>query len=287
MCSSRSDSAAIELVRRPAAGDVQRPHRAQAPVGVDVIREHPQQFRARRGPERSPRGSSLEDDARAACVPVAPARLQRHELGVAHRPQVRVAARPVGRVRLGGRNPEDPAGLVVQDIGAADVGVVPVEHVESAVGADLDAEPHPLGVVRHHEVFAVTRGEARSLPLEHVRQHRVLVDVGHEDAAPLRGREGIGLIDARAAVSRAVTMVGDGLNVAVDVRVEVPAALTLVDAAGNDVPEMRDHAGAHDQLTLGVVVDAPRVAEAVRHDLEAILGRMVAPDAAVDVDPLA
>ena len=68
-------------------------------------------------------------------------------------------------------------------------------------------------------------------------------------------------------------MVGDGLDVAVDVGVEVLASLALIDAAGDDVPEMRDDAGAHDELTLGVVVDAPGIAEAVGHDLEPILGR--------------
>ncbi len=166
------------------------------------------------------------------------------------------------------RDSEDSSGLVVQHVRAADVGVVPVEHVEGAVRSDLDAEADPLGVVRHQEVVAVVRGEAGSLALEHVGQHGVLVDVGHEDPSVLRGGKGIGLVDACAAVRRTVPMVGDGLDVAVDVRVEVLASLALVDAAGDDVQEVRDHAGADDELTLGVVVDAPGVAEAVGHDLE-------------------
>ena len=83
---------------------------------------------------------------------------------------------------------------------------------------------------------------------------------------------------------RPVTVIGDGLDVAVDVRVEMLAALAMVDAAGDDVKEMRDHAGADEELALGVVVDAPRVAEAVGDDLEHVLGRMVAEDPAVDVD---
>ena len=77
------------------------------------------------------------------------------------------------------------------------------------------------------------RREAGSLSLEHVRQHRVLVDVGHEDASLLRGRERVRLVDARAAMRRSMSMVGDGLDVAVDVGIEVLAALALIDAAGN------------------------------------------------------
>ena len=82
-------------------------------------------------------------------------------------------------------------------------------------------------------------------------------------------------------------MVGDRLDVAVDVRVEVLAALAVVDAAGNHVPEVRDDARADEQLALGVVVDAPRIAEAVRDDLEDVLGRVIPPHAAVDVDAVA
>ena len=115
----------------------------------------------------------------------------------------------------------------------------------------------------------------------------MLVDVGHEDPAVLRARKGVGLIDARAAVRRAVPVIGDRLDVAVDVRIEVLAALALVDAAGDDVPEVRDHAGADEELALGVVVDAPRVAEAVRDDLEHVLRRVIPPDAAVDLDAVA
>ena len=103
----------------------------------------------------------------------------------------------------------------------------------------------------------------------------------------LRLRERVGLVDARAAVRRPVAVIGDRLDVAVDVRIEMLAALAMVDAAGDDVPEVRDHARADEELPLGVVVDAPRVAEAVGDDLEHVLRRVVPPDAAVDLDPFA
>ncbi len=92
-------------------------------------------------------------------------------------------------------------------------------------------KPDPLRVVRHQEVVAMMRGEPGSLAFEDVREHGMLMDVGHEDAALLRSRKRIRLIDAGAAVRRAMTMIGDGLDVAVDIRIEVLSALALVDAA--------------------------------------------------------
>ena len=50
---------------------------------------------------------------------------------------------------------------------------------------------------------------------------------------------------------------------------------------------VRDDAGADQQLALGVVVDAPRIAEPVRDHLETILGRVIAPHAAVDLHAVA
>src|SRR5262245_35257819 len=81
-------------------------------------------------------------------------------------------------------------------------------------------------------------------------------------------------------------MIGNRLDISVDVGIEVLAALTLVDAARHNMPEVRDDACAHHELSFGVVVDAPRIAEPVRDDFKAIFCRMVAPDAAVDLDAL-
>src|SRR5918999_771682 len=81
-----------------------------------------------------------------------------------------------------------------------------------------------------------------------------------------------------------MTMIGDGLDVVVNVRIEVLSTLPVIDAAGDDMPKVRDHAGADQELPFRVVIDAPRVAEAVRNDLEHVLRGMVSPHAAVDVD---
>ena len=59
--------------------------------------------------------------------------------------------------------------------------------------------------------------------------------------------------------------------------------LAVVDPAGNHMPEMGNHASRDKELSLGIVVDTPGIAEAVGDHLEAPLERMVAPDTAIDV----
>src|SRR5262245_621453 len=85
---------------------------------------------------------------------------------------------------------------------------------------------------------------------------------------------------------RAMPVIRDRLNVAVDVGIEVLASLALIDAAGNDVKQMWNEAVGDEELPLGVVVDSPRIAEPVRDDLEHILRRVVPPHAAIDLDAI-
>ena len=102
----------------------------------------------------------------------------------------------------------------------------------------------------------------------------MLVDVRHEDAADLRLRKGIRLIDG--TVGGSMPMIGDGLDVAV-VWIEVPAALAHVDAAGNHVEQMWNDAGADQQLALRVVVDPPGIAETWATTTSTRRGRVIAP----------
>ena len=83
-------------------------------------------------------------------------------------------------------------------------------------------------------------------------------------------------------MGRAMAVVGDRADVAVNIRIKVTTALPMVNAARNDMPQMRDHACADEELSLRVVVDAPRVAETVSDHLEAILNRVITPNATVD-----
>ena len=273
-----------QLVVREAAGDVERPHRPQAQVAVRVGREHLVQRIVDRSVDFALRRPALQDDPGPARVPGALRELQLDEFLVRHRLDVVVAALPVVRQGLLGRDAEDAPGLLVLDVVAADVRVVPVEDVDVATRPDLHAEADPLLVVGQQEVLAVVGDEAGTLRLQFVREHGVLVDVRHEEPAVVFFGEGVREVDAGAAVRGAVTVVDDRADVAVDVRIEVRAALTVVDASGDHVEQVGDHAGGDEDLTLRVVVDAPGVAEAVGDDLEAVLGRVVAPDAAVDVD---
>ena len=61
------------------------------------------------------------------------------------------------------------------------------------------------------------------------------------------------------------------------------SALAVIDAAGNHVPEVRNHTSGDEQLPLGIIVDAPGIAEPVGHHFETIFGGVIAPYAAVDV----
>ena len=217
---------------RPAAGHVQRPHRAKPPVGIRVRGEDLLKPLVSIVLQRAFRRTMLQDHAPAPCVPVARVRLQLHELGIAHPTQVRVASVPGLRQRLLGRDAINPASFLMQNILTADVSVMPVEDVESAIGPDLEAEPNPLRVVGQQEIVAVPRGEAGSRALEDVREHAMFVNVRHEDAADLRLRKRVRHVHPRAAVGRAMPVIGDRLNVAVDVRIEVLPPLAVIDASG-------------------------------------------------------
>ena len=110
----------------------------------------------------------------------------------------------------------------------------------------------------------------------------MLVDIGHENLPLILVRVGIGQIDTRAAVCRAVAVVRDRSDVAINIRVEMTTGLAMIYTARDDVPQVRDHAGADEQLSLCVVVDSPWVAEAVGNNLKDILGRVITPNTAID-----
>jgi len=78
-------------------------------------------------------------------------------------------------------------------------------------------------------------------------------------------------------------VIGDGLDIIIDVRIDVAAALAMVDPAGDHMPEMRDDARRDEELAVVIEIEAPRIAKAVRDDFKAILRGMIPPNAAVDV----
>ena len=98
-----------------------------------------------------------------------------------------------------------------------------------------------------------------------------------------RDLQRIGTMDTAAGVVR---VVGDRLDVVVGERIEMLAGLALIAGGGQDVVEVRDHAGRVEELAARVVIETPRVARPFGEDLEDMAGRVIAPDAGVDLHAL-
>ena len=72
----------------------------------------------------------------------------------------------------------------------------------------------------------------------------------------------------------------------VNVRVRVGAVHPRVVASRHDVEQMVDHAVRDEHLTVLVEIEPPRIGGAVGDDLEQLLRRVKAPDAAVEEDAI-
>ena len=72
-------------------------------------------------------------------------------------------------------------------------------------------------------------------------------------------------------------------NIFIDIWIEVLAALPVIYATLDDVEHMGDNTGSNKQLSLGIIIDAPRVTKAVCNYLKPILYGMITPDSAVDI----
>ena len=86
--------------------------------------------------------------------------------------------------------------------------------------------------------------------------------------------------------ARVVRMVGNRLDVVVGKRIKVLAGLTLVAGAGENMIEVRNHAGRVEELAARIVIQTPRIARAFGEDLENMASRMKAPDTGVDLHAL-
>ena len=165
--------------------------------------------------------------------------------------------------------------------------VVPVDHVDAAVGAVPEADDLRPAVVGQQEIGGVRgrrspspSGRAMSRlsrapwmlfmkiePRYSLGPGAALVDHGAGVGVAAAGAVGAAVAAVRVG-AEVVAVVGDRLDVVVGVRVEVRPGLALVAAALDDVVEVRDDAGGQERLALGVEVDAPGVARAVGEDLE-------------------
>ena len=242
----------------------------------------------------------LEEPPGRAGVPVVVVKLVIHQLGVGGLGQVDT------RHRLGVRVADlvDAAVGTVPDLrlgAVADLLVVPVEQVDVAVRPALEGHGDRPAVVGQQEVGVAVGLVATALGADHVDVEAVAVQVTHEEFAVVLLGPGAALVAHQAAVGVAaagrvaavvagvgrgpdvVSVQGDRLDVGVGVRVEVAAGLPVVAAARDDVPHVRDDARLDEEVAVGVVVEAPRVAGAVGDDLEDVPRRVIAPDAGVNL----
>ena len=193
----------------------------------------------------------------------------------------------------------------------ADLLVAPVADVEGAVGADLLRDGDEVHVVRPEEVGGVFADVGAGVRVGVVRDEAMAVEVAEEELVAIRRREEAALVDGEAAVrvtaaervgvvvhhacagrfvegdigsriAGVVRVVGDGLDVFVSVRVEVLPGLPLIPSAGDDVVEMRNDARGDEPLAMLVVIEPPRVAGAMREDLELMPHGMETPHAGID-----
>src|SRR5262245_356032 len=98
---------------------------------------------------------------------------------------------------------------------------------------------------------------------------------------------GTGIAGVRTLVADPVDVVGEGLDVVVNVGVEVRASLPVKTAALNHVEEMRNNAGFDDALAVFIEVNAPGIAGAFGEQFENVFGGMITPDAGIQACALA
>ena len=104
---------------------------------------------------------------------------------------------------------------------AADVGVVPIENVDSSVGTDFHTESDPGEVVGWHEVAAVAPDVGGTIRVHVIDKNGVLVDIAHEELVAVFGGKCIGEIESCSTVCGEVGVIPDRLNRSVGVGVEV------------------------------------------------------------------
>src|SRR6185503_3385052 len=90
----------------------------------------------------------------------------------------------------------------------------------------------------------------------------------------------------RPFLANPVHMIGNRLDVAVDVWIEVLTGLPLVSSALDHLVEMLDDAGGHKRLTVIVEVESPRIAGAFGEHFKRTRDRMETPDAGIQSNAL-
>ncbi len=85
-----------------------------------------------------------------------------------------------------------------------------------------------------------------------------------------------------ADVPHVMPMVRDGFDVIIDIRIKMLPGLPLVSRAGNDVIQMRNHAGCDKRLAAVVEIDAPGIAGPPGENFKLMPDRMIPPDPGIE-----
>ena len=78
-----------------------------------------------------------------------------------------------------------------------------------------------------------------------------------------------------------MSMVRDGFDVVISVRIEMSPTLPMISPTLNHMPQVRNHTGCNKRLSVIVEVNTPRVAGSVHKRFKDIASRMVPPDRSV------
>src|SRR5690606_22796586 len=88
-------------------------------------------------------------------------------------------------------------------------------------------------------------------------------------------------------MSRPVAVVGYCFDVVVYVGVKMLSTLAVINATRYNMPHVWNYAGADKQLTFGIIVNSPGIAEAMGNYFKFIFGWMIPPNASVDIGAFA
>ena len=222
-------------------------------------------------------GARLEENAGLADIPVIDVVLKFDEFPVGQVPKSGCS----GRLHSLWHDPINPPAVREIDLIPADVSVVPIEDVHAAFGANFYAKSDPSQVVGGQKVVPVGTDETASIGLQYIGKDCVLVDVAHEKPVSIFLRECVRQVDPCSTVSGQVLVISDGLDVVVDMRVQMGEALFVVDAALDDMKEVGNHAHGCESLPMIVKIESPGIGESAGVHLELMRRGMETPDASI------
>ena len=180
----------------------------------------------------------------------------------------------------------DPTRLAVQDLASADIRVVPIDGIQGSVRTNLHVKSKPLRIVGHRErapKLGITCDIPGAFPFNLINQHPMHMDITHEELLPVFLGELVCQVESCTPMCRGVAVIRNGLNVVVNVRVEMTTCLPVVAPALNDVKHVWNDAGSDERLTVLIKIESPGITGAIGKYLELFIEGVVAPHPGVDL----